>query len=81
MICKVLFLNQNTRNSEIFFASRKRKSHLSVRDMTHSVLLRLKSGQLVLELCCSYDYDNNKQLLDEVFVISRIIKVEVSVIS
>ena len=48
-----------------------------------SVLLRLKSGQLIasqiLELCCSYDYDNNKQLLDEVFEIIGIIKVEVSV--
>ena len=48
-----------------------------------SVLLRLKSGQLIasqiLELCCSYDYDNNKQLLDEVFEINGIIKVEVSV--
>ena len=62
MICKVLFLNQNTKNSKIFFASSK-KSHLSTRDMTRSVLLRLKSGQLIasqiLELCCSYGYDNN----------------------
>ena len=56
-----------------------------MRNMMHSVLLRLKSAQLIasqiLELCCSYDYDNNKQLLGEVFVVSWIIKVEVSVIS
>ena len=42
----------------------------------------LKSGQLIAnqicEFCCSYDY---KQLVDEVFVVSGIIKVEVSVIS
>ena len=56
-----------------------------MRNMMHSVLLRLKSGQLIasqiLEICCSYEYDNNKQLLDEVFVVSWIIKVERSVIS
>ena len=42
----------------------------------------LKSGQLIAnqicEFFCSYDY---KQLVDEVFVVSGIIKVEVSVIS
>ena len=48
----------------------------------YTVLLVLKSGQLIAnqicEFCCSYDY---KQLVDEVFVVSGIIKVEVSVIS
>ena len=46
-----------------FFLLAVKTTHLSTRNMTRSVLLRLKSGQLIasqiLELCCSYDYDNN----------------------
>ena len=69
MIYNVLFLNQNTRNSKIFFLAEKKKSHLSARVMTRIVqlltheayfLLRLKSGQLIAnqiwEFCDRYDY-------------------------
>ena len=41
-ICDILlgsFFNQNTRNSEIFFASSEKKSHLSARMMVHTVQL------------------------------------------
>ena len=38
MINEALFLNQKTRNSEIFFASSEKKSHLSARVMTRTVL-------------------------------------------
>ena len=52
-ICDILgsFFNQNTRNSERFFASSEKKSHLSARVMARTVLLTvqlgLKSGQLI----------------------------------
>ena len=51
------FFNQKTKNSEIVFASSEKKSHLSVRVIVRTVqlrilsyltvLLRLKSGQLI----------------------------------
>lgn len=60
MIYKALFLNRNTRNSNLFSASNEKKKHLSARVMVRTVLLRLKSGQLIAsqiwELCYSYDY-------------------------
>ena len=40
-ICDIIgyFLNQNTRNSKFCFAAVKKKSHLSARVMTRTVLL------------------------------------------
>ena len=52
-ICDIkgsFILNQNIRNSKIFFANSKKKSHLSASDMTRTVLncpIKLKSGQLI----------------------------------
>ena len=39
MIYKALFLNRNTRNSNLFSASNEKKKHLSARVMARTVLL------------------------------------------
>ena len=45
VIYKGLFLNQNTRNSKIFFASSEKKLFMCL--MARTIILRLKSGQLI----------------------------------
>ena len=46
VIYKGLFLNQNTRNSKIFLLAVK-KSYLCACLMARTIILRLKSGQLI----------------------------------
>ena len=58
----VFFLKQSNRNSEIFFASSKKKSHLSGHVMARTVQLvnlgMTETGQLIANQICEFCYDN-----------------------